>query len=270
MITFESLSFRYPSADRDAIDGLSFEAAPGVTLLVGPEGAGTSTVLLVAAGLAPAETGGQASGQVRVLDHDPTTNAGRRELAGRIGYLQPSPWTQLSGMTFSAVDEVSFAAANLGWERQRILDAAQRALTSVDAKHLADRHPSSLSGGELQRVMLAAALATDPEVLLLDNPTSELDSVGTRRFLDVLASLPDSVTVLIASTDVDRAADAADRVILMDGGTVVAQGDASILASEDAFARDCLTTPALIGARSGALHPFPLTLTELVERVPSR
>ena len=147
MITFDGVSFTYPETDLPVIDDLSFQAAGGVALLVGPLGAGTSTVLLLAAGLAPTETGGELQGTVNVLGHDPASPDGRRLLHGKIGYVQPSPWTQLTGMTFSVEDEVMFGASQLGWERGKMLEAGRRALETVGATGLAQRDPRTLSGG---------------------------------------------------------------------------------------------------------------------------
>ncbi|MBI4419601.1 MAG: ABC transporter ATP-binding protein, partial [Gemmatimonadetes bacterium] len=180
MIRFDHLTFQYPASPRPALDRVSATIEPGaVTLVTGPLGAGCSTLLLVAAGLAPHVTGGQVtSGGVATLGADPTTAEGRRALAGRVGLLLSRPWTQLSGMAFTVSEEIAFGPANLGWDRGRIAEAVDQAMALTGVTHLEDRDPTTLSGGELQRVMLAGVAAMEPALYLLDEPALELDPAG--------------------------------------------------------------------------------------------
>ena len=147
-LRLEAVTFRYPTGDRLALDHLSIEANPGqITWLLGPLGAGCSTLLQVAAGLAPRITGGNREGRVSVLGVDPASEDGRRALAGRVGYVTAAPHLQLSGMTSSVWEEVAFGPANLGWPIERIRSAVASAMASLEIAHLAGRAPSTLSGG---------------------------------------------------------------------------------------------------------------------------
>ncbi len=267
-VRFAGVSFRYPGADADALAGVDLECPPGsVTLLTGPLGSGCSTLLLAAAGLAPHATGGARAGVVTTLGSDPATDEGRTRLAGRIGLLLPTPATQLSGMAFSVWDEVAFGPANLGWSRERIGQEVERALALFEVSALARRDPRTLSGGELQRVMLAAVAAMTPSVWLLDEPAAELDPEGADRLYRLLPRLAADATVLLATTDLDRSVSVADRAVLLDRGRIVASGSAAdALANDRALALGCSTTPAEVSCAAGAAAPHPLTVDQAVAR----
>ncbi len=267
-IALDKVRYRYPAADADALREITLAFGPGgVTLVTGRLGAGCSTLLLVAAGLAPHVTGGVRSGSVVTLGVDPASSEGRRQVAGRIGYLLPTPWTQLSGMSHTVREEVAFGPANLGWPRDRIARAVHGAMALVGIESLADRDPRTLSGGELQRAMLAGVTAMDPEVLLLDEPTLELDPEGARMVYRLLPVLARERTVVLATTDVDRAVDVAARVVLLDRGSVMADGTPDeVLATDGAVALGCSTTIAHIARVAGCVAPFPLTVRDAVRR----
>jgi energy-coupling factor transporter ATP-binding protein EcfA2 len=266
-VQLERVSFRYPGAAFDALREVTFECAPGcVHLVTGPLGAGCSTLLQVIAGLAPHVTGGSRSGSVVTLGRDPAGSE-RHDLAGRIGLLLPTPWTQLSGMAYTVAEEVAFGPANLGWDRERIRQAVDEALRLVALERVAARDPRTLSGGELQRVMFAAVIAMDPEVCLLDEPAMELDPAGAEALYAHLPVLARERTVILATTDLDRAVSAAGRVILLDGGAVIGDGNpAEILGTPRAVETGATTTVARIASLAGADLTYPLTVAAAVER----
>ncbi len=170
-------------------------------------------------------------------------------------------------MAYTVRDEVAFAPANLGWERSRIRDAVSRALALVDAAAVAERDPRTLSGGELQRVMLAAVLVTEPEVLLLDEPTLELDPESAARLCRLLPQLARETTLIVASADLDRMVDVAQRVVLLDRGELVADGvPAHVLGGERAVVTGCSTSVAEVARAAGCTPRYPLTVPAAVER----
>jgi energy-coupling factor transporter ATP-binding protein EcfA2 len=268
-VLLEGVSFRYPGSDTDALHEVSLALRPGeVTLVTGRLGAGCSTLLLVVAGLAPHATGGTRSGEVATLECDPASRDGRKVLAGRVGLLLPTPWTQLSGMSVTVEEEVAFGPANLGWRRPRIAEAVQHAMERFGVTHLARRDPRTLSGGELQRVMFAGVLAMEPEVLLLDEPALELDPAGAASMYELLRSLAEQCTVLLASTDLDRVAAVAGRALLLDRGSLVADGTVEdVLGSDGAVATGCSTTVADIARAAGLAPGYPLTVSDAVQRM---
>lgn len=234
-VRLDGVSFTYPGTAEPALRDLSLTFESGqVTWLFGRLGAGASTLLLVSGGFAPALTGGTRQGSVRIDGADPGDLAGRAALAGRIAYVSAQPHLQLSGLAETVFAEVAFAPANLGWARERIEGAVPRALARVDAGHLADRVPGELSGGELQRVVLAAMLVLAPDVWLLDEPASALDPAARAGAYALIGEeARRGAAVVIATEDADGALDVADRIIVLERGRVAFDGiPAKVLASD--------------------------------------
>ncbi|HEY7686022.1 MAG TPA: ABC transporter ATP-binding protein [Gemmatimonadales bacterium] len=258
-LALEHVTYHYPATAAPALADVSLELHGGeVVGVIGSVGAGASTLLLVAAELAPRVLGGTRSGAVRC--------------DGRSALLLPTPWTQVSGMAVSVWDEVAFGPANLGWPRDRISSAVDRALTRVDVAQLRDRDPGTLSGGELQRVILAGILAMEPEVLLLDEPTAELDPAGARFVWDLLRALARAGTaVLVATSDLDALPGAADRVVWLAGGRVRAAGAARVVLGDAALWSDDgpgSTSAAGAWRLAGLPTPLPLTVADVLARLP--
>lgn len=254
----DGVTYRYPGSESPALAEVSLSVRPGeVVALIGPVGAGASTLLLVAAGMAPRVLGGTLSGTVRC--------------EGRSAVLLATPWTQVSGMAFTVWDEVAFAPANLGWPRERIAAAVERAMAQVEVEALRERDPGTLSGGELQRVILAGILAAEPDVLLLDEPTAELDPAGGRRAWALWRELAkEGRSVLVATSDVDALPGAVDRVVWIAGGRIRAEGSASAVLGDPALdGADGPGSPAIatVWRRAGLAAPVPLTVADAVERV---
>jgi energy-coupling factor transporter ATP-binding protein EcfA2 len=266
----EAVDFAYPSAATPALTQCTLAAAAGeVTWLTGALGAGTSTALLVAAGLAPRHTGGQRAGTVRTLGLDPAVPSAAAALGGRVALVLASPVTQLSGIAETVAQEVAFAPANLGWPRSRILEAVARALGALGIAHLARRDPSTLSSGEMQRTVIAAMLVLEPELWLLDEPTSALDSAGRRLVHELLrAESARGAAVVIASEDADGLATVADRLVVFEAGRPVLDGRPELhLRGETVWGSGAASTTIAALARAAGLDgPRPLTVDEGVRQ----
>ena len=205
--------FRYAGSQTPALRGAMAEIAAGELVAVaGPAGSGTTTLLLVAGGYAPRLVGGALTGE--------------RELAAsRPAIVFATPWTQLTGLCHTVTAEVAFGPASHGLDRAHIRSVVARQLERLDVAHLADRDPATLSGGELQRVIVASALALEPDLLLLDDPAAELDPAGADGLYDLLRDLAGAgAAVLIATPDRERAARVATRALVLEEGVIVADG----------------------------------------------
>ncbi len=189
----ESLTYRHHDAARAALLDVSVEVQPGeLVCLLGPSGSGKSTLLRALAGLVPHFHGGAFRGRVEVAGRDTRTTR-PSDLAGIVASVFQDPEDQV---VFTQVaNEVEFGLENLGVPSDEIPGRAREALRAVDVVQLASRRTPELSAGELQRVCLAAALALRPQLLLLDEPTSQLDPEGATELLDRLAELETSAVV---------------------------------------------------------------------------
>jgi energy-coupling factor transporter ATP-binding protein EcfA2 len=260
------VDFTYPGAPSPALSQCTLCAEAGaVTWLTGALGSGTSTALLVAAGLAPRHTGGLRAGQVRTLGVDPADPSSARDLGGRVALVLPSPVSQLSGIAETVAQEVAFAPANLGWAAGRIHDGVARALDILGISHLADRDPATLSGGEMQRTVLAATLVLAPELWLLDEPASALDAGGRALLPRLLrAEAERGSAVVVASEDADGLAGVADRLVVFDAGRPVLEGSPDAVLRGDPVweAGAGSTTIAALARAAQVSAPRPLTVEE--------
>lgn len=265
-LSFEDVGFTYPGATTPALRHCSLAAARGaVTWLSGALGAGTSTALLVAAGLAPRHTRGERTGAVCTLGLDPATASAGTALGGRVALVLPTPATQLSGIAETVAQEVAFAPANLGWPRDRIHEAVSAALRRMHIGHLAMRDPATLSGGEMQRTVIAAMLILEPELWLLDEPTSALDSAGRSLLHGLLRSeAARGAAVVIASEDVEGLLPVADRLVVFAQGRPVVEGSPDAVLRGDLLwdAGAASTSIAALAQLVGVAAPRPLTVDE--------
>ena len=252
----ERVTFRYPATDTPALDEVSLEVKGGeVVALVGNVGAGASTLLLVAGDLAPRVVGGRLEGRVTFDGQGPR------------GIVLPTPWTQLSGMAFTVWDEVAFGPANLGLPREEIVRHVERAVSRLGLEALVSRDPTTLSGGELQRVIVAGILAMRPALLLLDEPTAELDPTGARSLWELIRTLArEGTAIVVATSELDALPGVADRVIWLERGRVAATGPAGLLATSGLVEANLGTTVAAVWRSAGLPAPYPMTVAHAAER----
>lgn len=263
IIKITDLHFQYKKAPRPVFSGLNLEVAPGERLAVlGPSGAGKSTLALCLGGLIPRMIKGEFRGQVEVAGS--LTHLGRpRELADRVGLLFQDFEAQLF---CTRVDqEVAFGPENLGLDREELLRRVRRALARVGLEGLEDRDPATLSGGQKQLLALAAVLALEPRVLVLDEPTTDLDPLRVEELLDALGrlSLDHNLTLVLLGADL-RLARQATRIVLLDQREMAADGPPErILRQVETFRALGLRPPELpalfhdLGEKT-----LPLTLEE--------
>ena len=255
-LSIEELTYRYPGG-ASVLRDVSLTLAPGeFALLAGRSASGKSTLLRAACGLVPHFHGGEFDGRVEVAGIDALAT-GPGELAGVVGYVAQDPETQVVSTTVSA--EIGLPLELRGAPPTSRARAVEEVALALAIPHLLDRTVDTLSGGELQRVALAAALVTRPQLILLDEPTSQLDPVAGDELIWLLRRLNEEwgVTILLAEHRLERCLAAADRVIAMDSGTVVFDG-----APRDflAWAQDhdtALETPAARLFSLAGIEPLP-------------
>ena len=210
----DGLTFSYPDAAATTLRDVSLRLEPGERVVIlGGSGSGKSTLLRALAGLVPHFHGGRFAGRVEVDGRD-TRSARPADLAGAVACVFQDPEDQVVMTRVEA--EVAFGLENLGTPPEAIAGLVRRSLASVGAEHLVERRTSELSGGELQRVCLASALALAPRLLLLDEPTSQLDPAGAVSFFELLAELP--CAVVCAEQRPARALEWAERVLFLEDG----------------------------------------------------
>jgi energy-coupling factor transport system ATP-binding protein len=218
------LSYGYPEAETQALRGIDLSVEPGeFVVIAGRSGSGKSTLLRAGCGLVPHFHGGRIEGELEVAGMDVSSH-GPAELAEAVGLVAQEPETQVISTTVRAEIELPLELRGMApGARSRAVEEVALAL-AIDG--LLDRTTDTLSGGELQRVALAAALATRPRLVLLDEPTSQLDPVAGDELISLLRRLNEEwgVAVLLGEHRLERCLAAADRVIALEGGAIAFDG----------------------------------------------
>ena len=218
MIRIEHLTYAYPEAARPALRDVSLEIESGAfVLVVGPSGSGKSTLLRCMNGLVPHFTGGRIEGRIRIDNLDPIA-AGPAALSALVGFVFQDPEAQF--VVDRVEDEIAYALENQAIPRDDMRVRVREALEMLGLAHLRDRPVDELSGGEKQRVAIAAALALRPRVLVLDEPTSQLDPIAAEDLLSALVRLnrEHGLTIVLAEHRLERLIDRCDRIVYVPGG----------------------------------------------------
>ena len=226
LLEVRDLAYRYPDG-HEALRGLTFTLAPGERVaLIGPNGAGKSTLLLHLNGLLPDRP---AASPAVTVDGLPLVEPNLPEVRRRVGLLFQDPDDQLFCPT--VWEDVAFGPQQLGVREPQLSGLVRDALAQVGLAGFEDRLPHHLSRGEKRRVCLAGLLACDARLLVLDEPTSDLDPRGRRELMALLSRLP--MGQLIATHDLEFVVEICPRAIVLDGGRIVADGPSRQLLDDE-------------------------------------
>jgi energy-coupling factor transport system ATP-binding protein len=225
LIEIRGLTYWYRRQEKcPALQAVDLEIEPGeVVAIAGRAGSGKSTLCYALNGLIPQSFGGRMEGEVRVCGLD-TRFTSVPELARHVGMVFQSAESQLVGLSIE--EDTAFGLENIGLPREQVNARVLSALRMVNLHEIADRSPWTLSGGQKQRLAIAAAMAFQPEILVLDNPTAELDPVGRQEIMATLARLRSEhgLTIVIVDQELEEVLPYASRLILMDHGQIVRKG----------------------------------------------
>jgi energy-coupling factor transporter ATP-binding protein EcfA2 len=257
-LAIEGLTYVYPEVAIPALRDVSVTLPPGeLTLLAGRSASGKSTLLRAACGLVPHFHGGEIHGRIEVAGID-AISAGPGELAAVVGYVAQDPETQVVSTTVAA--EIELPLEMRGDPPTSRARAVEEVALALAIPHLLDRAVDTLSGGELQRVALAAALVTRPRLVLLDEPTSQLDPVAGDELIWLLRRLNEEwgVTILLAEHRLERCLAAADRVVAMSAGAIAFDGSPGSFLAWAQGADSALETPAAKLFSLVGIEPLPV------------
>lgn len=268
-IVVKNLKYRYPLASTLALNGISFEVEKGEFIgIVGRNLAGKSTLCQALVGLVPYFYKGGYSGRV-VVNGVNVLESSIDELAKHIGIVFQNPFTQVTAAKLTVYEEIAFGLENMGIEREEMIKRIDYVLNLFGIYRYKDRNPFELSGGQMQRLAIASIIAMKPEIIVLDEPTSQLDPQGSEEVFKAVQDLSrEGITIIMVEQKIEKIAQYADRVILLNDGKLI---DYDI--PQKIFSREDLlefgvqppvftTIGRLLGIKDKKTGLYPVTLGE--------
>ncbi|CAH2716936.1 Energy-coupling factor transporter ATP-binding protein EcfA1 [Neobacillus rhizosphaerae] len=272
-IIVQGLKYKYPLSDMLALDDISFQVNEGEFIgIIGKNSSGKSTLCQALVGLVPHFYKGAYGGKVLVAGLE-VKNHSLADISLKVGMVFQNPFTQVTGSKMTVYEEIAFGLENIGVPRKEMIDRIDDVLTLLKIEHVKDHNPFDLSGGQMQRMAIASIIAMKPDILVLDEPTSQLDPAGSEEVFNAIQSLSkQGITVILAEHKMEKVAQYCDRVLLLNDGRVV-----DVATPEIIFSRDDLETYGVLapvytrvcralGVKKDGSDCYPVTL-EAAERV---
>lgn len=235
LIELENVTYHYPLCKASALQDVTYSFEKGVFYgVIGENGGGKTSLCNLLRGLIPHFYQGKLEGRV-TIDGTDVREWDTGKLSARIGYVFQNPFTQISGIKATVFEEVAMGLENLGCPKREMVDRVLEICKLLGIEHLMEKDPNGLSGGQRQRVAFASILAMDAEILVIDEPTSQLDPQGTQDVFEIIHGLRGSgKTILLVEHKIDLIAEYCDRVLVMQNGRIVRSGPtAEVLAAPD-------------------------------------
>ncbi len=273
IIEFKNVTYSYPLTDVPSIKNASFNIEKGKFYgIIGPNGAGKTTLCTLIRGFAPSFYKGELTGSI-LIDGKATTDYADGELSLKIGYVFQNPFTQISGIKDTVFEEVAYGLENFGVPVEEIERRVLAIMEKTNIMHLAMKNPYDLSGGQQQRVALAAILVLEPDILVIDEPTSQLDPEGTESVFKIIEDMKkDQKTIILVEHKVDLLAEYADEIIVLKEGEVIAKDEKEKVLSNIELEKKGVLLPqmTILGnelRRKGVNIDIPITHDEAIKQL---
>ncbi len=272
-VNLQNVTYKYPLTKTPVLQNINLQVKEGEFIsIVGPNGAGKSTLCYALAGFVPHFFKGEISGTIEVAGKE-SSKATLDEWILNVGLAFQNPFNQISGAKYTVFEEIAFGLENIGVPREEMKERVQNAMALTGITELADRSPYSLSGGQQQRVALTSILVMRPRLLVLDEPTSQMDPIGTREVFGTIRKMAEEgMTVVLVEHKMEWIAEFADRVIALKNGSILLEGKpnqvlTSDLLAENGFGISRYTSTAREARKQGMWKKenLPVTLDEAVE-----
>src|SRR5262245_13913186 len=225
IVDLKNITYKYPLTHKPVLQNINLRVDEGeFVAVIGPNEAGKSTLCYTIAGFVPHFFKGELTGTVEVAGRE-SSQSSLHEWVLNVGLAFQNPFNQISGAEYTVYEEIAFGLENIGVPHEEMKQRVEEALELTGISDLADRSPYSLSGGQQQRVALTSILVMQPKVLVLDEPTSQMDPIGTREVFGVIRTMAEKgMTVILVEHKVEWIAQFADRVIALYEGRILTEG----------------------------------------------
>ncbi|WHY87275.1 ABC transporter ATP-binding protein [Neobacillus novalis] len=272
-IVVEGLKYKYPLADSLALNDVTFDIKQGEFIgIIGKNLAGKSTLCQALVGLVPHFYKGAYGGKVFVGGLE-VKNHSIADISLKVGMVFQNPFTQVTGSKMTVYEEIAFGLENIGVPRSEIIERIDSVLNLLKIEQVKDHNPFDLSGGQMQRMAIASIIAMKPDILVLDEPTSQLDPAGSEEVFQAIQSLSkQGITVILAEHKMEKIAQYCDRVLLLNNGKVVDFDTPGKVFSREDLEEKGVTAPVYtrvckaLGVKKAGTDEYPVTLEE-AERV---
>lgn len=234
-IELKNVSYRYPMSKDNALTDVSCKFEQGKFYgIIGENGGGKTTLCNIVRGLIPHFYKGKLKGNVEILGQE-LLEWDTAELSAKIGFVFQNPFTQISGIKETVFEEIAMGMENMGVDKEQIIDKVVEICEMLKIEELMEKNPNELSGGQRQRVAFASIIAMDTDILVIDEPTSQLDPQGTQEIFEIIRLLKTAgKTILLVEHKINLIAEYCDEVIVMEQGKIVFNGTVNdILSKKD-------------------------------------
>lgn len=233
-ISIRNLTYKYPTSKENVLKNVNLEIEKGkLYTLIGSNGSGKTTLCNALRGYVPHFYKGDLHGELLIEGKD-IREWEMGELAKRIGFVFQNPFTQISGIKDTVFEEIAYGLENLGVEVSMIREKVEWVIDLLDIQDLRDKNPNELSGGQKQRVAFAAIIVMEPDILVIDEPTSQLDPDGTEEIFQIIETMKQrGKTIILVDHKIELIAEYSDYIILLKDGEIKMQGTTEEILSDN-------------------------------------
>ena len=224
----ENVSYQYPLENRKVLKNINLDIKKGeFWAVIGKNGSGKTTLCSILRRFVPDFYKGELTGKI-TLEGKELKEYSQKEIVQKIGFVFQNPFTQISGVKNTVFEEIAYGLENLGLEREVIISEVEKILKLLEIEKLRDRNPYDLSGGQKQRVALASIIAMDPDILVIDEPTSQLDPKGTEDIFKIINLMAnEGKTIILVEHKLELIAEYAENILVLDEGEIILSGKAN-------------------------------------------
>lgn len=272
IIEIKDLSYKYPTSNDLILKDVNLKIKKGeLCAVIGSNGGGKTTLCNVIRGFIPYFYKGDMEGEV-CIDGKSIMEYTLGELAVKVGFVFQNPFIQVSGVKETVFEEIAYSLENLGIEPEEIIKKVENIMKMLKIEYLKDKNPFELSGGQRQRVALASIIVMEPDILVIDEPTSQLDPQGTEEVFEIIKLMKEKgKTIILIEHKIELIAEYADHIIVMNDGRIVMDGSTQDVLSNIKLSDYNVTLPqyAILGyemkKNNMNIDRIPITESQAVE-----
>ena len=226
-LKLENVNYKYPLEEKNTLQNIIIEINKGeFWAVIGKNGSGKTTLCNILRRFVPDFYKGELTGKI-TLEGKELKDYSQKEIVQKIGFVFQNPFTQISGVKNTVFEEIAYGLENLGIERETIISEVEKILKLLEIEKLRDKNPYNLSGGQKQRVALASIIAMNPDILVIDEPTSQLDPKGTEDIFKIINLMAnEGKTIILVEHKLELIAEYAENILVLDEGEIILSGKA--------------------------------------------